>query len=279
MFCEYKNEDQPIQCFVFGVEVSKKFFIDYIVNGYHKSLIQRSSQTLVEENPLNNKKNVSKKTVCKKTVSTLIVQRFASTGVSNKNGDISNSSVTIHGCGRDYVQRRRELTLGASSSMENTHLVHLSSDEDCDSYDHSNDEQVGDEAGGDEAIRDEAVGDQEMGDDDSMDSELGKDGIEVGNDSIDSVKDLEGDKDMGGVIDIDGKLSDYKSKDLSDEIDYWVEHNIDQTEKGKMRVGLIFADVHAFRAALKDYVIEQDDILGGLQGDPCEDAANSIGGR
>ncbi|KAJ4963728.1 hypothetical protein NE237_023667 [Protea cynaroides] len=229
MFREYENEDQPIQYFIFGIEVSKEFFIDYTANGYHKSLMQRSSQTLVEKNNLNNKKNVSKKTLCKKTVtkktlckkvvSTPIVQRFAITG-----------------------------------------------DEDCDSDDQSVDEQVGDEAVGDEAVgdetvrdeavRDEDVGDEEMGDDDFVDSKWGEDGIEVGDDdSTNSEKDLEGDEDMGGVIDSDGKLSDCKSNDSPDEIDCWVERNIDQTEKGKMRVGLIFADVHAFRAAINDYVI------------------------
>ncbi|KAJ4966126.1 hypothetical protein NE237_017975 [Protea cynaroides] len=279
MFHEYENEDQPIQCFVFGVEVNKEFSINYTVNGYHKSLMQRSSQTLVENSNFNNKKNVSrktlckktitKKTLCKKTISTPIVQGFAITGVSNNIGDISNSSVTIHGCGRDYVQRRRELTPGASSSMENTQLVNLSSDEDCDSDDQFVDKQVGDEAVGDEtvrdetvrdeAVRDEDIGDEEMGDDDSVDSEWDKDSNEVGDDdSTNSEKDLEIDEDMGGVADSDGKLSDYKSDDSPDEIDCWVERNIDQTEKGKMRVGLIFADVHAFRAALKDYVIEED---------------------
>ncbi|KAJ4970197.1 hypothetical protein NE237_003296 [Protea cynaroides] len=227
--------------------------------------MQRSSQTLVEKSSLNSKKNVSKKTLCKKTVSTSIVQRFAITGVSNNIGDISNSSVTIYGCGRDYVQRRRELTPGASSSMANTQLVNLSSDEDCDSDDQSVDEQVGDEAIGDEAVGDEAVrdeevgdedvGDEEMGDDDSIDSEWGKDGIEVGDDdSTNNEKDLEGDEDMGGVVDSDVKLSDCKSNDSPDETDCWVECNIDQTKKDKMRVGLIFADFHA---ALKDYVIEE----------------------
>ncbi|KAJ4952538.1 hypothetical protein NE237_029370 [Protea cynaroides] len=235
MFCEYENEDQPIQYFVFGFEVSKEFSINYIVHWYHKSLLQRSCQTMVEKSLLNNKKNVSKKTLCKKTITkktlskttvfTLIVQRFAITGVSNNIGDISNSSVTIHRCGRDYVQRRGKLTPGASSSQwANTYLVNLSSDEDCDSDDHSIDEQVGDEIVGDEAIRDEAVrdekvgdekvGDEKMGDDDSMDFEWGKDGIEVGDDdSIDSEKDLKGEEDMGGVVDSDGKLSDCKSDD------------------------------------------------------------------
>ncbi|KAJ4976663.1 hypothetical protein NE237_001769 [Protea cynaroides] len=223
MFHEYENEDQPIQCFVFGVEVSKEFFIDYTVNGYHKSLMQRSSQTLVEKSSLNNKKNVFKKTLCKKTVSTSIVQRFAITG-------------------RDYVQRRRELTPGAFSSMTNTQLVNLSNDEDCDSDDQFVDEQVGDEAVGDEAVRDEEVrdedvGDDEMRDDDSVDFEWGKASIEVGDDdSINSEKDLEGDEDMGGFVDSDGKLSDCKSDDSLDEIDCWVERNIDQTEKGKMRI-------------------------------------------
>ncbi|KAJ4964911.1 hypothetical protein NE237_016760 [Protea cynaroides] len=196
----------------------------------------------------NNKKNVSrktlckkivtKKTLCKKTVSTPIVQRFAITGVSNNIGDISNSSVTIHGCGRDYVQRRRELTPGASSSMANMQLVNLSSDEDCGSDDQFVDKQIGDEAVGDETVRDEEVrdediGDEEMGDDDSVDFEWGKDSNEVGDDdSTNSEKDLEIDEDMGGVADSDGKLSDIKSDDSPDEIDCWVERNIDQTEKG-----------------------------------------------
>ncbi|KAJ4954473.1 hypothetical protein NE237_011256 [Protea cynaroides] len=114
--------------------------------------------------------------------------------VSNNIGDISNSSVTIQGCGRDYVQRRRELTRGASSSMTNTHLVNLSSDENYDSDDHPIDEQV----------RDEAVREEEVGDDDSTDSE----------------KDFEGDEDMGGVVESDGKLSDCKSNDSPDEIDW-----------------------------------------------------------
>ncbi|KAJ4975664.1 hypothetical protein NE237_000770 [Protea cynaroides] len=121
------------------------------------------------------------------------------------------------------------------------HLVNLSSDEDCDSDDHSIDEKVGDEAVRDEAVRDEElgdeeVGDEEMGDDDSVDSERGKDGIEVGDDdSTDSDKDLEGDEDMGGVVYSDGKLSDYKFDDSPNEIDCWVKRNIDQIEKGKMR--------------------------------------------
>ncbi|KAJ4962136.1 hypothetical protein NE237_022046 [Protea cynaroides] len=162
MFREYENEDQPIQCFVFGVEVSKEFSIDYTVNGYHKSLMQRSSQTSVKKSSLNNKKNVSKKTFCKKTVSTPIV---------------------------DYVQKRRELTPRASSSMKNTQIVNLSSDEDRDSDDQSVDEQVGDGAVGDEVVRDEVVRDEEMGDDDYADSEWGKDGIEVGDeDSTNSEK-------------------------------------------------------------------------------------------
>ncbi|KAJ4951259.1 hypothetical protein NE237_028091 [Protea cynaroides] len=131
MFHEYENEDQPIQCFVFGVELSKEFSINCTVNGFA--------------------------------------------------GDISNSSVTIHGCGRNYVQRRRELTPGASSSLANTQLVNLSSDEDCDSDDQFVDKQVGDDRVGDEtvrdetvrdeAVRDEDIGDEEMGDDDSVDSE------------------------------------------------------------------------------------------------------------
>ncbi|KAJ4966981.1 hypothetical protein NE237_018830 [Protea cynaroides] len=245
MFHENKNEDQPIQCFVFGVEDSKEFSIDYIVNGYHNSLMQRLSQTLVEKSSFSNKKNVSKKTLCKKTVtkktlckktvSTLIVQRFAIIGVSNNIGDISNSSVTIHGCGRDYVQRIRELTPGASSSMANTQLVNLSSNEDCDNDDQFVDEQVGDEAVGDETVRDDTVrdediGDEEMGDDDSK---WDKDSIEVGDDdSTNSEKDLESDEDMGGVVDSDGKLSDCTFDDSPDEIDCWVERNIDQTEKG-----------------------------------------------
>ncbi|KAJ4957731.1 hypothetical protein NE237_024842 [Protea cynaroides] len=247
MFHEYENEDQPIQCFVFGVEVSKEFSINYTVNGYHKSLMQRSSQTLVENSSFKNKMTVSrktlckrtvtKKTLCKKTVSTPIVQRFDITGVSNNIGDISNSSVTIHGCGRDYVQRRRELTPGASSSLAKTQLVNLSSDEDCDNDDQFVDKQVGDEAVGDgtvrdEAVRDEDIGDEEMGDDDSVDSEWGKDSNEVGDDdSTNSEKDLEIDEDMGGVADSDGKLSDIKSDDSPDEIDCWEERNIDQTEK------------------------------------------------
>ncbi|KAJ4975628.1 hypothetical protein NE237_000734 [Protea cynaroides] len=248
MFHKYENEDQPIQCFVFGVEVSKEFSINYTVNGYHKSLMQRSSQTLVENSSFNNKKNVSrktlckknvsrktlckktvtKKTLCKKTISTPIVQRFAITG--------------------RLCAKERELIPGTSSSMENTH------DQFVDKQ--VGDETVGDETVRDETVRDEAIGDEEMGDDDSMDSEWGKDSNEVGDDdSTNSEKDLEIDEDMGGVADSDGKLSDYKSDDSPDEIDCWVERNIDQTEKGKMRVGLIFADVHAFRAALKDYVV------------------------
>ncbi|KAJ4957817.1 hypothetical protein NE237_024928 [Protea cynaroides] len=245
-----KTVNFSVKCFVFRVEVSKEFSIDYTVNGYHKSLMQMSSQTLVEKRNFNNKKNVSnktlckktvtKKTLCKKTVSTSIVQRFVITGVSNNIGDISNSSVTIHGCSRDYVQRRRELTPGASSSIADTQLVNLSSDEDCDSGDQFVDEQVGDEAVGDETVRDEAVrdediGDEEMRDDDSVDSEWGKDGIEVGDDdSTNSEKDLENNEDMGGVVDSDGKLSDCKSNDSPDEIDYWVERNIDQTEKDSL---------------------------------------------
>ncbi|KAJ4956917.1 hypothetical protein NE237_013700 [Protea cynaroides] len=195
------HEDQPIQCFVFGVKVNKEFSVDYKVNGFNKSLMQRSNQTLVEKKPLN-----KKKTVCKKTVSTPIVNRFAITGVSNIIGDISNSSVTIQECGRDYVQRRRELTPDASSSMTNTHSVNLSSNEDCVRDDHSVDEEVGDE---------------EIGDDDSVDSEWEKDGIKVGDDdNTDSEKDLEGDDNMGGVVNSDGKLSNYNSDDSPDEIDW-----------------------------------------------------------
>ncbi|KAJ4980796.1 hypothetical protein NE237_031633 [Protea cynaroides] len=129
---------------------------------------------------------------------------------------------------RDYVQRKRELTLGASSSMAYTHLVNLSSDEDCDSDDHSVDEEVGDEevgneAMGDEAVRDEAIEDEEMGDDDSVNSEWGKYGIEVGDDnSIDSEKDLKGDENIGVVVDSDGKLLDCKSDYSPDEIECFV---------------------------------------------------------
>ncbi|KAJ4971951.1 hypothetical protein NE237_005050 [Protea cynaroides] len=222
MFHEYENEDQPIQCFVFEVEVSKEFFINYTVNGYHKSLMQRSSKTLVENSSFKNKKTVSRKTLCKRT---------------DTKKTLYNSYVTIHGCGRDYVQRRKELTPDAYSSLANTQLVNLSSDEDCDSDDPFVDKQVGDEAVGDETVRDETVrdediGDEEMGDDDSVDSKWGKDSNEVGDDdSTNNEKNLEIDEDMGGVADSDGKLSDIKSDDLPDEIDCWEERNIDQTEK------------------------------------------------
>ncbi|KAJ4959388.1 hypothetical protein NE237_026499 [Protea cynaroides] len=193
--------------------------------------MQRSNQILVEKSPLNKKKTVCKKTICKKTTSTPMVNRFAIIGVSNNIGDINNSSMTIHGCGRDYVQRKRELTPGASSR----------------------DEEVGDEKVGDEAVGDVEVGDEEIGDDDSIDSEWGKDGIEVrDDDSTDIEKDLKGDDNMGEVADSDGKLSNCKSDDLPYEIDCWVNRNIDQTTRVKMRVGLIFEDVHAFCSALKD---------------------------
>ncbi|KAJ4978542.1 hypothetical protein NE237_009322 [Protea cynaroides] len=152
----------------------------------------------------------------------------------------------------------KELVLGSDSDV--LHMFH-----DDDQF---VDKQVGDETVGDETVRketlrdevvrDEDIGDEEMGDDDSVDYEWGKDSNEVGDDdSTNSEKDLEIDEDTGGVVDSDGKLLDCKSDDSPDKIDYWVKRNIDQTEKGKMRVGLIFADVHAFRTALKDYMIEE----------------------
>ncbi|KAJ4962424.1 hypothetical protein NE237_022363 [Protea cynaroides] len=202
------------------------------------------------------KRTVTKKTLCKKTVSTPIVQRFAITGVSNNIGDISNSSVTIHGCGRDYVQRRRELTLVLLPVGKYT-IIQSSSDEDCAGDDRFVDKQVGDEAVGDETVRDEAVRDEtvrneavrdedirdeEMRDDDFVDSEWGKDSNEVGDDdSTNSEKDLEIDEDMGGGLrDGDDKLSDIKSDDSPDKIDCWEERNIDQTKKNEWVISRIF---------------------------------------
>ncbi|KAJ4956578.1 hypothetical protein NE237_013361 [Protea cynaroides] len=87
---------------------------------------------------------------------------------------------------------------------------------------------------------DEEVEDKEVRDDDSVDSKWGKDGIEVGDDdSTNNEKDLEGDDNMGGVVDYDkdsdGKLSDCKSDDSPDEIDCWVDRNIDHTKRIKMK--------------------------------------------
>ncbi|KAJ4956631.1 hypothetical protein NE237_013414 [Protea cynaroides] len=190
--------------FIFGVEVTKEFSIDYKVNGFNKSLMQRSNQTLVEKSPLKKKKIVCKKTICKKTLFTPIVNKFAITGVSNNIRDISNSSMTIQGYGGDYVK----------SSMEFT-------------------------PGDDHAV-DEEVGDKEVRYDDFVDSKWGKDGIEVGDDDgTNNEKDLEGDDNMGGVVDYDkdsdGKLSDCKSDDSPDEIDCWVDRNIDHTKRIKMK--------------------------------------------
>ncbi|KAJ4982458.1 hypothetical protein NE237_033295 [Protea cynaroides] len=48
--------------------------------------------------------------------------------------------MTIQGCGKDYVQRKRELTPGASFNMANTHSINLSSNEDCVKVNLSSDE-------------------------------------------------------------------------------------------------------------------------------------------
>ncbi|KAJ4968386.1 hypothetical protein NE237_015087 [Protea cynaroides] len=132
MFNTYEYEDQPMQCFSFGADVSELSSIDYTVNGYPNLIMGRPNQTMVVKSPL--KENLVKKTLCKKPTPT--ANKFAIIVVTNNNQKIRNSSMTIQGSVRDFVSSSRKDISNASTSKTkdksaNKYHVNLSSKEDC----------------------------------------------------------------------------------------------------------------------------------------------------
>ncbi|KAJ4955717.1 hypothetical protein NE237_012500 [Protea cynaroides] len=134
MFSAYEHEDQPIQCSVFGVDVSELSSIDYTVNGFPNLIMCRPNQTMVAKNPLKSPlKCPLKKILVKKT-----------------------------GSGRDFVNSSRKYTPGVSTNRTkdksaNKHHVNLSSGEDCVGDDESIDEEctkAGNESDGNDSETD-----------------------------------------------------------------------------------------------------------------------------